>query len=90
MASSQVPWGLEALNGVVTDAAWKTKPSWSRTQPPSPWQRTSPPLAPWQRSSAVAVAAFDRVRPSVRMCLNGWAAPFDHLNSRIVGVYATT
>jgi pimeloyl-ACP methyl ester carboxylesterase len=28
MADSQVPWGLEALNGVVTDAAWKTKPSW--------------------------------------------------------------
>jgi pimeloyl-ACP methyl ester carboxylesterase len=28
MASSQVPWGVAALNGVVTDAAWKTKPSW--------------------------------------------------------------
>ncbi len=28
MASSQVPWGLNALNGVVTEAAWKTKPSW--------------------------------------------------------------
>ena len=29
MADSQVPWGLEALNGAVTDPAWKTKPSWS-------------------------------------------------------------
>lgn len=28
MAASQVPWGLEALNGTVTDAAWKAKPSW--------------------------------------------------------------
>jgi pimeloyl-ACP methyl ester carboxylesterase len=28
MANSQVPWGVAALNGVVTDAAWKTKPSW--------------------------------------------------------------
>jgi pimeloyl-ACP methyl ester carboxylesterase len=28
MAASQVPWGLEALSGTVTDAAWKTKPSW--------------------------------------------------------------
>jgi pimeloyl-ACP methyl ester carboxylesterase len=28
MASSQVPWGVAAVNGVVTDAAWKTKPSW--------------------------------------------------------------
>src|SRR3982074_3160919 len=28
MASSQVPWGLAALNGTVTQPAWKTKPSW--------------------------------------------------------------
>jgi len=28
MAESQVPWGVEALNGEVTEAAWKTKPSW--------------------------------------------------------------
>jgi pimeloyl-ACP methyl ester carboxylesterase len=28
MAESQVPWGLDALNGSVTAAAWKTKPSW--------------------------------------------------------------
>lgn len=28
MADSQVPWGLEALNGAVSDPAWKTKPSW--------------------------------------------------------------
>jgi pimeloyl-ACP methyl ester carboxylesterase len=28
MADSQVPWGVEALNGTVTEPAWKTKPSW--------------------------------------------------------------
>ena len=28
MAESQLPWGLDALNGSVTQAAWKTKPSW--------------------------------------------------------------
>jgi pimeloyl-ACP methyl ester carboxylesterase len=28
MADSQVPWGLEALNGAITEPAWKTKPSW--------------------------------------------------------------
>ncbi len=28
MASSQVPCGVGAVTGVVTDAAWKTKPSW--------------------------------------------------------------
>jgi pimeloyl-ACP methyl ester carboxylesterase len=28
MADSQVPWGLDALDGTVTEPAWKTKPSW--------------------------------------------------------------
>ena len=28
MANSQVPWGLEALNGAISEPAWKTKPSW--------------------------------------------------------------
>jgi len=28
MAESQVPWGLDALNGSVSEASWKTKPSW--------------------------------------------------------------
>ena len=27
MADSQVPWGLDALNGTISEAAWKTKPS---------------------------------------------------------------
>ena len=28
MAASQVPWGVAALNGAVTEASWKVKPSW--------------------------------------------------------------
>lgn len=28
MADSQVPWGLKALEGSVTNPAWRTKPSW--------------------------------------------------------------
>ena len=28
MASSQVPWGVEALAGTITEPAWRTKPSW--------------------------------------------------------------
>jgi len=28
MADSQVPWGLDALNGAVSQPAWKTKKSW--------------------------------------------------------------
>src|SRR5438046_8610127 len=28
MADSQVPWGLEALNGKINEPAWKSKPRW--------------------------------------------------------------
>jgi len=28
MADSQVPWGVDALSGTISEAAWKTKPSW--------------------------------------------------------------
>jgi pimeloyl-ACP methyl ester carboxylesterase len=28
MANSQLPWGVSALEGAVTEAAWRTKPSW--------------------------------------------------------------
>jgi pimeloyl-ACP methyl ester carboxylesterase len=28
MADSQVPWGLDALAGAVTEPSWRTKPSW--------------------------------------------------------------
>jgi pimeloyl-ACP methyl ester carboxylesterase len=45
MADSQVPWGLAALQGAVTNPAWRSKPSWylvatdDRMIPP-PAQRT--------------------------------------------------
>src|SRR3954466_6964943 len=44
MADSQVPWGLEALNGAISEPAWRSKPSWylvasdDRRRPP-PAQR---------------------------------------------------
>ncbi|MCI0744177.1 MAG: alpha/beta hydrolase [Verrucomicrobia subdivision 3 bacterium] len=28
MADSQVPWGVEALSGTISQPAWKTKPNW--------------------------------------------------------------
>jgi pimeloyl-ACP methyl ester carboxylesterase len=28
MADSQVPWGVQALSGAVSEPAWKAKPSW--------------------------------------------------------------
>ena len=28
MTDSQVPWGVKTLEGVVSESAWKSKPSW--------------------------------------------------------------
>jgi pimeloyl-ACP methyl ester carboxylesterase len=28
MADSQVPWGVDALNGEITEPAWRSKPTW--------------------------------------------------------------
>src|SRR5215203_5393501 len=28
MGESQVPWGVNALNGAISEAAWRSKPSW--------------------------------------------------------------
>ncbi|MCU1585573.1 MAG: Pimeloyl-ACP methyl ester carboxylesterase [Microbacteriaceae bacterium] len=28
MADAQVPWGLEALGGIISQPAWRSKPSW--------------------------------------------------------------
>jgi pimeloyl-ACP methyl ester carboxylesterase len=28
MADSQVPWGVDALGGTVSEPAWRGKPSW--------------------------------------------------------------
>lgn len=28
MADSQVPWGVDALGGTITEAAWRIKPTW--------------------------------------------------------------
>ena len=40
MADSQVPWGVDALGGTISDSAWRSKPSWflvtARTPDDSP------------------------------------------------------
>ena len=28
MADSQVPWGVDALSGTISEPAWRSKPSW--------------------------------------------------------------
>ena len=55
MADSQVPWGVEALGGTVSDPAWRSKPSWylivtdDRMIPP-PAQRQMAEPSSWSRT----------------------------------------
>jgi pimeloyl-ACP methyl ester carboxylesterase len=58
LADSQVPWGLEALGGTITEAAWRTKPSWYLHVTDD---RMIPPSA--QRSMAERIGATIRETP---------------------------
>jgi pimeloyl-ACP methyl ester carboxylesterase len=48
MADAQVPWGVEALGGTISEAAWKSKPSWYLI---ATEDRMIPPLAQRAMSS---------------------------------------
>jgi pimeloyl-ACP methyl ester carboxylesterase len=57
MADSQVPWGVDALAGAITEPAWRTKPTWylvateDRMIPPDAQRQMS------QRANATVVEA---------------------------------
>jgi pimeloyl-ACP methyl ester carboxylesterase len=42
MADSQVPWGVQALSGTISEPGWKSKPSWYLV---STEDRMIPPVA---------------------------------------------
>jgi pimeloyl-ACP methyl ester carboxylesterase len=58
MADSQVPWGVDALGGVISEAAWRSKPSWylvtteDRMIPPPTQREMSARARPLSRSTA--------------------------------------
>jgi pimeloyl-ACP methyl ester carboxylesterase len=70
MADSQVPWGVGALGGAISDAAWQTKPSWylitteDRRIPP-PAQRTMSSRAGATVSEAAGSHAIYVSQPAV-------------------------
>ena len=55
MADSQVPWGVEALNGAVSEPAWRSKPSWYLVATDD--RMIPPPARTWRAA---------RARPSSR------------------------
>jgi pimeloyl-ACP methyl ester carboxylesterase len=84
MADSQVPWGVGALSGTVSEPAWRTKPSWylvateDRMIPPpaqrSMSERTGSTVVEVVGSHAIYVsqpsAVADLIRSAVRAHAN--------------------
>jgi pimeloyl-ACP methyl ester carboxylesterase len=76
MADSQVPWGVEALTGTISEPAWKRKPSWylvatdDRMIPPAAQQamskRAGSTVSESAGSHAIYVSQPDAVAAIIR------------------------
>jgi len=87
MANSQVPWGVEALNGAISEPAWKTKPSWylvatdDKMIPPPAQQfmskRAGSTVVEVKGSHAVYVSKPEEVAALIRMAAAGVKATTD-------------
>lgn len=86
MADSQVPWGVDATGGPVTDPGWRTKPSWylvtteDRMIPP-PAQRTmaqraGATVAEVAASHSVYVSQPARVAELIKQAASAVAAQY--------------
>ena len=81
MADSQVPWGVGALAGTISKAAWKTKPSWymvtkdDRMIPPDAQRfmakRAGATVVEVQGSHAVYVSRAEVVAEFIAKAANG-------------------
>ena len=69
MADSQVPWGVEALSGAITQPAWRTKPSWYLVSTEDSWgddpALTLSGLCPNAAGSTVVEVKGSHCRPCV-------------------------
>jgi pimeloyl-ACP methyl ester carboxylesterase len=80
MADSQVPWGVDALGGAVSEPAWRTKPSWylvatdDRMIPPAAQrlmaQRAGAKVAEHAGSHAIYVSWPDAVAAIIKEAAN--------------------
>ena len=81
MADSQVPWGVEALQGAITTPAWKSKPSWyliatdDKMIPPAAQQfmakRASSTVAEVKASHSVYVSKPEEVAALIETAAKG-------------------
>ena len=85
MADSQVPWGADALASPVTDAAWRTKPSWylvtteDRMIPPAAQrtmsQRAGSTVVEVAASHSVYLSQLARVADLIKQAVAAVAVP---------------
>ena len=81
MADSQVPWGVNALAGAITEPAWRTKPSWyllttqDRMIPPDAQrfmsQRANATVVETDASHAVYVSKPEPVAALIETAIKG-------------------
>jgi pimeloyl-ACP methyl ester carboxylesterase len=81
MADSQVPWGVDALGGAITEPAWRQKPSWylvttqDRMIPPSAQrtmaERAGATVAETSASHSVYVSQPQAVAGLIRQAAGG-------------------
>lgn len=81
MADSQVPWGVDALGGTISEPAWKAKPSWylvatdDKMIPPDAQrfmaQRAGSTVVEVSGSHAIYVSQPDAVAAIIKMAANG-------------------
>jgi pimeloyl-ACP methyl ester carboxylesterase len=72
LADAQVPWGLDALGGTISRAAWRVKPSWylrvtdDRMIPPAgpPWPNAPVPPSSPHRAATPSTSRSPRPSPT--------------------------
>jgi pimeloyl-ACP methyl ester carboxylesterase len=85
MADSQVPWGVEALTGTISEPAWKAKPSWylvateDRMIPPAAQRamskRAGSTVSESSGSHAVYLSQPEAVAAVIRQAAQGVGSP---------------
>jgi hypothetical protein len=85
MADSEVPWGVDAAAGTVTDPAWRTKPSWylvateDREIPPAAQrtmsQRAGSTIIEVPASHAIYITQPTPVADLIKQAVSAVAAP---------------
>jgi pimeloyl-ACP methyl ester carboxylesterase len=84
MSASQVPWGVDALSGAISEPAWKSKPSWylvatdDRMIPPPAQrfmsERAGSTVIEAPGSHAIYVSQPDAVAALIEMAVNAITA----------------